>query len=96
MWSMPVFLLSPVRLRELSPRMAPLSTHLATPTHLRDIDSVSHASVSGYLTTGVETRSLLECAPTLAGPAVETEPRVSHRTVTQSRTNPSTFVSRLS
>ena len=71
--------LSPVTPLDLSPESAPLSTLLVGQMQLRDIRFVSRASTRGYITTGVETRSLIECAPTPAGPALETESRVSRR-----------------
>ena len=64
--------------------LAALSTQVTARTQLRDLDFVSPASTGSYITTGVETRTPIECAPTPARPVFETESRVSHRTVTPS------------
>jgi hypothetical protein len=64
--------------------IASLSTQATARTQLRDLDFVSRGSTGSYITTGVETRTLIECPPTPAAPVVETESRVSHRTVTHS------------
>ena len=77
----------------LCTRLAVLSTQADARMQLRDIDFVSRASTDSYITTGVETRTLIECPPTPVGPVVETESRVSHRIVTHSSSR--TVVSRL-
>ena len=63
---------------------ATLSTQVVARNQLRDIVFVSRASTGSYITTGVETRTPIECRPTPAGPVVETESRVSRRIVTHS------------
>lgn len=47
-----------------STRTGPFSTQAAAHIQLRDVAFVSDASASGYLTTGVETRSSVPYAPT--------------------------------
>ena len=75
---------SPVSSVELCTRLASLSTRPDVRMQLRDIVFVSRASTGSYITTGVETRTLIECRPTPVRPVVETESRVSHRIVTHS------------
>ena len=72
---------------------ASLSTQAAARMQLRDIDFVTRGSTGSYITTGVETRTPIECPPTPAAPVVETESCVSHRIVTHSSSR--TVVSRL-
>jgi hypothetical protein len=49
---------------QFSTRTGPFSTQAVAHIQLRDLAFVSHASASGYLTTGVETRSSVPYAPT--------------------------------
>lgn len=60
----------PVTSRELSTRAAAFSTRALPSTQLRDLDFVTRASTTLYLTTGVETRMSSHSRP--ARPAVET------------------------
>ena len=54
----------PVGSGQFSTRTGPFSTQAVAHIQLRDVAFVSHASASGYLTTGVETRSSVPYAPT--------------------------------
>jgi hypothetical protein len=76
--------LSTVSCGEFYTPLATLSTQVVARMHVRDIVFVSHASTGSYITTGVETRTPIECRPTPERPVVETESRVSRRTVTHS------------
>ena len=49
---------------QFSTRTGPFSTQAVAHIQLRDVAFVSRASASGYLTTGVETRSSVPYAPT--------------------------------
>ena len=75
---------SAVSCRGLYTPLATLSTQVVARMHVRDIVFVSDASTGSYITTGVETRTPIECRPTPERPVVETESRVSRRTVTHS------------
>jgi len=75
---------SAVSCRGLYTPLATLSTQVVARMHVRDLVFVSRASTGSYITTGVETRTPIECRPTPERPVVETESRVSHRTVTHS------------
>ena len=76
--------LSAVSCRGLYTPLATLSTQVVARMHVRDLVFVSRASTDSYITTGVETRTPIECRPTTERPVTETESRVSHRTVTHS------------
>ena len=76
--------LSTVSCGEFYTPLATLSTQVVARNQLRDIIFVSRASTGSYITTGVETRTPIECRPTPACPVIETESRVSCRIVTHS------------
>ena len=62
---------------QFSTQTGPLSTQADTRFQLRDLIFVSRHSASGYLTTGVETRSSVAFAPT--NPVRTNAPRASRQ-----------------
>ena len=57
----------PVSSGQFSTQTGPFSTQAVARIQLRDLNFVSHASTSGYITTGVESRSSVAFAPTIRG-----------------------------
>src|SRR4051812_8555517 len=60
-----------------STRLSSLSTQVDARFQLRDVDFVSRCSTGSYLTTGVETRTSVQCPPALL--SMETDARVSRQ-----------------
>src|ERR1043166_3541103 len=54
---------TPVISGQLSTQAGSFSTQASARIHLRDVDFVSPYSTGSYLTTGVETRTPVECRP---------------------------------
>ena len=74
-----------------------LSTQATARIQLRDLEFVTSCSTGSYITTGVETRTPVQCPPALL--SMETGARVSRRTLVRHRSTASaryTDVSRLS